>query len=256
MRPALHLVILAFAALTLCSCHTTPLRGDSGTETTTPEAESAPAPAPAEFRPVIFYARLVNGDGPHPDLYSHETHAIWISPEVLAMKRQMAAEAGESIEPEADTAVKLIGANYIVFECFIESMFADASIAYDAVGLRNVEVYIETPNGGRVAPVQRVLGTALDESQAGAIKKFARTSLLVFPKIDVMSQQPAIDAGAAGIRLVLSGFDSTFFFEWPAVAGEEESSRFREVQGEAVKALKTGFSEFYGRLKFLAHTFD
>ena len=73
---------------------------------------------------------------------------------------------------------------------------------------------METPTGRRLSPLTSRNVGELGEEQIGALTKFSRTHLFVFPKIDVFLQQPTIEAHGGAARLVLEGYGSTSSFTW------------------------------------------
>ena len=224
--------------------------------------DSMLAPPPmVQFTPAKAVASIHFDGGRYPNLLSPESYAVWVDSGVAALKKE--AETSESMEPEvtdampadlATTAAR-IDANYFVFECHIESAFPDASIAYDMVGLRNTEIYLDTPEGIHVRPIQRILGTSATETQEGAIKRFGRTLILVFPKMDIVAQAPTVSAGAPAVRLVLENFNSSYHFEWPASPAVDTGEPRRLTQEEVTKAVKMGYTALYSRLRELAQMF-
>lgn len=206
-----------------------------------------------EFRPATRYSRIHAGSGRYPNLISPESFAVWVGPEIVALKRQKAEEDGEEIDAYLDAAAKHVGENYFVFECHIESVFPDASIAYDVVGLRAMDLYLLTPDGSRVSPIQRILGSHADEEQRMALKLFRRTNILVFPKHDILIGRPTVDHEATAVRLVVEGFNSDFYFEWRAEGGAATDTI---SVSEAYQAAKIGFTELFSKLLTLTHILD
>jgi hypothetical protein len=147
-----------------------------------------------------------------------------------------------------------VSKNFVVLECIIESVFADTSIAYDVVNLRQIDAYIETPDGQKVLPMQTLIGP-LEEEQREALRLFRRTNLLVFPRQDVWLHRPLIRQGQSRMRLVLKGYDSRFYFEW-LEAPSDEPRRFVPTEEEARRLAKTGYTELFSALRRLAHMFD
>ena len=67
-------------------------------------------------------------------------------------------------EPGIDEDAKKVTDAYIVIECQLETQFGDMSVAYDAIRLRGIDVYLETPNGIKVRPIQvRPYGSVQEE---------------------------------------------------------------------------------------------
>jgi len=105
---------------------------------------------PIPFQPAHAAAGLRLERGSYPQLFSPSSYALWVGPALLRERRAVAEAEGQVIDPEADTLAPVIDANFIVFECHLESLFSDMSIGYDVVGLRGMDVYLETPAGSRV----------------------------------------------------------------------------------------------------------
>jgi hypothetical protein len=241
-------VLAAAGVLTLASCQTTQ----------EPEVALAAEPAPApvsQFEPMAYAAQVERAEGRYPDLFGPTSYALWVSQEVTALKREQAARSGEAIEPWLDSAALVIPASYIVIECHLESAFPDASIAYDAVGLRGMETYLELPDGRRVKPVQVLIDPHAQESPRGTLKAFTRTNLLIFTREDLLLGEPIVPATAPAVRLVLDGVGSRFFFHWDGAGGARPTGWVPTAQ-EAMQATQLGFRDLYGRLKTLAHMFD
>ena len=221
---------------------------------TTPEPETTallPPPGPITFVPGATVANLQIEDARYPNLFAPESYAVWVTSAVASMKRAADEQAGiaDMAPGLADTAALTLE-NFYVFEVHLASVFPDASIAYDVVGLRNLDMFLATPDGRNVYPVQRIMDTQLNEVMVGALRKYERTNILVFPKRDLFVNQPVIGEGAPGVRLVVRGFNSTFYFEFPsAVAPVAEGGRFSD--SEAVQAVKLGFNELFTRLRAL-----
>ncbi len=167
---------------------------------------------------------------------------------VAVAKLQRDQQAGVTISPMLAADAEFIAENYYVIELHLESLFPDASIAYDVVGLRNMEVYLSLPDGGRSMPIQRILGTQAREQQQGALKQFGRTNIVVFPKQEVLLGQATVPADAEAVRLVIQGFNTTFSFAWAAA-----------TEPRAVSIQQAGpmtFTGLYEKLRDLAHKFQ
>jgi len=195
------------------------------------------------------------GEARYPNLFSPESFAIWVDPSVAAMKRVKIVEAGETVDPDLDDTAKRVSDKYFIFECHLDSMFPDASIGYESVGLRAIDPYLMTPEGMKISPVQRIPASGAEEEQVEALKRFRRTTILVFPKQDILVHQPTIDASAPGVRLVLEGFNSSFYFEWPAAPGSSTGG-WSPSDSEAIQAVKMGFKDLFTELRALSHMFD
>lgn len=238
----LGLLLLAIAGL---SCKTS----------RTPGAAAAPESQPPEFVPATYIVPIRVEAGDYPSLFSPDSYAVWAGPDVAALRRAKAVENGESIDPKLDAAVARINDNYLVFECHLYSAFSDMSIGYDAVGFRGITVFLETPDGRKINPIQAATGTSASEEQQQALKKFGRTNLLLFQKRDVWAGGDATVAPQTpAVRLVLQGYGSTFAFQWDSSA--PPSTSWQATQEETVRVLKVGFNQFYGSLLEVMHIFD
>jgi len=208
-----------------------------------------------EFRPTAAVSQLHLADGRYPDLFSADSYALWVGPELTRQRRSESEAGGESIEPEADAAAPLLNENFLVFECHLVSVFADMSIAYDIVGLRGVQIYLLAPDGRRVPPAQSIIGTELEESQRGALKEFKRTNLIAFPRAGLRLEVPAAGAEGSAARLVIEGYDSIFYFEWYPILPDPIGPP-PLAQRDAVQKVKMGYNEFYRKVRQWSHTFD
>ena len=217
----------------------------------------------SDFVPTSYHSRIHRGDSRYPNLFSMESFAVWVSDDVAELKRQKEIEGGATIEMSIDEAASIIGENYYVFECHFESVFPDSSIAFDIVGLRNVELYLLTQDGTRVRPVQRIMDSHADEKQQNALRLFRRINVVVFPKRDIISGLQTIPKGTSALRLVVESFNSEFYFEWIAepdvevvLTDEEieaaEPSRASIEASEAYQFVKVGFTELFTKLRALA----
>lgn len=191
---------------------------------TTPKEEPEPTIIPvADLRPANAVSLLHLSSGRYPNLFSENSQALWVNEDVAQAKlnAEIAANGEVSEFIIADGAT--IAANYYIIEMNLGSHFPDASIAYDVVGLRTIDVYLRLPDGTRVFPVQRVMGSSAQETSAGALKSYARTNVVAFPKVDVLTGIPTIPGNASGVQLVLDGFNSEFNFEWAFVPGADQT---------------------------------
>jgi len=208
---------------------------------------------PREFRPGRALAQLQFDEGSYPTLFAPSSHAVWVDGRVLAIRREAAAEAGTPVPSDMLVEATQLASHYALIECHIASVFADMSIAYDVVGLRNVSVYLSLPDGRKVQPLQTVLDTSAEEEQRGALKLFARTNVVIFPKRDLWMQTPLMTGDMPGVRLVLEAHGSRFFFEWPGT-GLDALMPVSDIEQERV--LKQSFHSFYDRVRALSHTLD
>ena len=217
------------------------------------EPVSPPPPTMVPFIPVQYASHIKLGEGRYPDLFSPESNAVWVAPEVRTLKIEAAQAAGDPVEPELMEAAQIMDDRYVVIECTVVSDFADMSIAYDVVEFRGVRPYMETGSGVRVEPVQVAIGTPVREEQRGALKAFSRTNILVFPKF-AAGGAATLPSGES-VRLVLEGFNSIFYFPWlPEPLSDVPPKKLSE--DERVIMLKTKFRDVYGSLQRLGRTFD
>jgi hypothetical protein len=244
----------AWAALLLAAvvagCETTPKPAPV-------EEASAPATS-AEFQPLMAVVQAERGEGEYPTLFAPTSYAVWLTPEVNALKREAAIREG-AIAPWLDETARVVPAEYYVIECHLTSAFGDSSMAYDAVTLRGFDIYLETPaaSGGpddarRARPIQVLVDPRAQEGRQGALKTFTRTNLLVFAKQDLLSGEVTVPPDAAGARLVLDGHNTKFAFNWPSLAGQPKPG----LGESAAQAVSLGFRQLYERLGQLAHMFD
>ncbi len=241
-RGGAWVVVAGLAAVLVAGCQTA-----SG-----PDAEAGGPLLGVTFVPLTFVSPIHAGSG-YADLFSPESYAVWVGPDVAAMKQAAAAKAGESVLDSQAIAARQVTDAYHVFECHLASVFGDMSIAYDAVGLRNVRAYLTTPGGSRTEPVQVSIDENLLESPEGALKRYGRTCLLAFPKGDPVIG-PAIASDAPAVRLVLEGYGSTAYFEWPATPAPREG--WIPTAEEYLKAVHLGFKDFSKRTAKFMHNFD
>lgn len=237
--------VMVAGVLALASCKTgKPVEEKEGAEGRT---------APREFRPASALSRLHFERGTYPDLFASSSYAMWVDERVTALRRGAAAKEGEAVDSETVVESAYIAGNYVVLECHMDSVFPDMSIAYDVVGGRGVSMYLMTPQGRRAPPMQTLIGTDAREEQREALKLFGRTNLLIFPKRDLWLREHLVDPDAAVVRLVLEGYDSTFYFEW---AGASADAVWQPTGLELDEILKTGYHEFHKRVRRLVHMFD
>ncbi|MDQ1256847.1 MAG: hypothetical protein QG656_1447 [Candidatus Hydrogenedentes bacterium] len=216
--------------------------------------EAATPAMMAQFRPATPLSRLHFGTGSYSNLFAPSSYAVWADQSVNTLRMSAAQEAGETLEPELAAEAEKIAQDYLIIECHLDSEFGDMSIAYDAVGLRGVDVYLETPDGKKVPPIQLSIGSHAAEEQRDALKLFGRTNLAIFARRDLWLNAPIAAEGLPSVRLVFEAQNSTFYFEWPA----SPPGQMAWVPAEAEKSevLKTGFREFHQRVRTLAHIFD
>lgn len=197
-----------------------------------PDAPPAVAPGtPLPFVPQIAKASLNYAKGPYRNLFSQGSYADW--------KLAEGPETADAIE----------------ITCCLESAFPDSSIAYDAAGLRGITVYLYMPDGRRISAAQTVVGGQLEEEAQGSLKVFRRVNRLTFPAAGLTVSTPTLDAPAPGVRLVLEGHNSVYFFEWPAQLPQEIKPLPFHKSPEAEK-LKRGLKKAGDKTREVSHTFD
>jgi len=227
----------------------------SGCVTRGPEnGEPAPPPVALEFAPVSFVSPIQLERGPYGNLFAADSYAVWVGDYAASLKRAHAEESGEKIDPILAEASGRLNENFLIFECHLASAFADMSIGYDAVGLRNADVYLLTADGRTVRPVQTILAGPVEESYQGAIRKFERVNLVVFPRKDLATGMPAVDAMDPSVRLVIKAVRTTFYFEWASGLGTVPPAA--PTVEDRLRAVKMGFNEVYRKILEGAHRFD
>ena len=159
------------------------------------------------------------------------------------------------VPPPVDAQTHAYTANFNVVKCDIESVFTDTALAYDAVGFRNIEVYLQSGDGQKVLPVQRLIGADLDTESVGALKKYHRKNVLLFPKQPFPVTTPLEGAPAPGVRLVLEGYGSKFYFQWAAqIPGEIGAPPLKDQ--EWVKKGEENFQKARQKERAVLHKFD
>jgi len=241
-------------ALALAGCRTTSREMEPRKDTLEPQIPFQPATAVAPIRCI---------EGSYPDLFGRGSYAVWVVPEVAAAKREAQAEQGTSpIDPATEAEAAFIAGNFIVIECHIESAFADMQISYDAVRLLGIDAYLETPDGRKIRYLQRVPDAHVEEESVGALKRFRRVHLLIFPKSDVWTHASTLDPESPTVRLVLAGHGSVFAFEWPGLPPSPDPEHdaaweaFKADLKTDARAVEVGFSDLFDRLTRLSHVFD
>ncbi len=211
-------------------------------------------PMAAEFAPVSFISPIHVDSGSYGSLYASDSYAVWANPEVTALKLAHAAEAGEKVDPKLETLSQAYNNNFLVFECHLVSAFPDTSIGYDAVGLRGADVYLATPEGRVVRPVQVVMAGPATETPQQALRRFERVNLVVFPKKDLATGVQTVDPQMPTARLIIEAVQTKFYFEWASpLASASPASPSME---DRLRAVKLGFNDCYQKLLKAAHVFD
>jgi hypothetical protein len=235
-----------FAALTLAvllaGCQTT----GQGEDEEIPRLEAGTV---IPFTPQAHTVPLNLVEGSYPSLFSGTSFATWVTPAM-----GMAGEADDAA-PVVDSATASMAQSFVVIECHLATTFADMSIAYDMVGMRGVNVYLEMPDGQQVQPSQIIVGSDLDESQRGALKAYGRTNTLLFPNRQGSITVTHELAQNRAVRLVLTGHDTTFAFAWQGVLpGTPPPPPLMQRQG--VQRFRDGYKAFFDKMRGVSHTFD
>ncbi len=156
------------------------------------------------FVPTRSGAALQWESGPYPNLFSPESWVAWVGPEADAPSTEWSA------------ALSLPSDRFAVLECRLRSAFADQSIAYDAVGLRGVDIWLETPDGRQIRPVQVIRDSRLEEQFQGALRVFGRRCLLVFPREELYFVVDRTTGSVQELKLCLQAAQTVFACRWPA----------------------------------------
>jgi hypothetical protein len=196
------------------------------------------------------------------DLFDSSSYAVWVGPrEAKAKYVRSVEEADSPIDPAIQQEALYITGNYLIIECHLQSTFSDMQIAYDAMGFRQIDTYIETGEGLKIRPLQTLIGAQLEEEEMGVLRRYRRINVLVFPMRDALTGDPVINAADPHMRLVLEGHASTFTFNWEGEPIPEPllTGTWERIQAEAVRdarIVKVGFMDLFAQLRRLAHEFD
>jgi hypothetical protein len=226
----------------------------------TPVPEDMPPVVELPFEPAVPSSTIQWAKGRYPNVYGSGSFAVWVDEDVSELKRADAVKTGETLDETAVMDAEAIQRQFYVLELHLVSRFADASAAYDAVGLRNIDVYLQTPEGNKVRPVQRIMGPPATETPVEALRQYTRTSILLFPKNDALRNRPSVSSRQGSVRLHLSAFNSEYYFEWPGVEPTSPAqdaphpSRLNALQRklsekESYQVLSMRFNELYDRLR-------
>ena len=226
-----YLIIAVLALVALAGCKTTQ------------EAVEANMPVPmVPFTPQRSMAQVQWIEGRYPDLFDATSNAIWGG-------QDMQAAMGED-------GMMLSGP--LKIDLYAASAFADMSIAYDAVGLRGIDVYLQMPDGKKVRPAQVLRGRDLEERQQGALKFFARRNQLLFGMAISEVMVPVENGVPASLSLVLEGYGAKYAFRWHGVPPEPGTYEVSDA-AKARAYMKAGESEVKRVVKKaddMSHTFD
>ena len=211
----------------------------------------------SDFIPATFVSRLQVDQGRHATLFSPASRAVWMHDEVIAAKEE---EAGTGTDAQAATGEQDENArtslgNFLIIECTLESSFADSSIAYDVVGMKGCQAFLVTQEGHKLTPLQTIIGKC-EEEPLNALRLFRRTNLFVFERRDLSTGMPVYNRLAPSAKLVITGYESDFVFEWPGVPFEQEKNwqlTCRDSARAVAKTSKTGISKLYDVGRTVAH---
>ena len=237
MRNGRLLCVLLVAAV-CCSCRT---RGPGE------EAGDAPPAVMVPFTPQETRSPLHAQEGLYPTLFMGTSYAQWVRPGM-----ETATADGDG---NLDTAAASLSRDFVVVKCYLESKFADMSIAYDVIGLRGLYVYLLLPDGTRISPSQTILGEQLMEESRAALRVFGRANLLVFPTNREKLRVPAGGEGAPEVRVVLEGYESKFYFAWAPVLPPAEQ-KVSVLQRPAVQRVREDLRGAHERFLDISHKFD
>ena len=210
------------------------------------------------FSPATLQAHLQLASGRYPNLYASESRAQWLSPDILPGADSQYQDLLSPLyvsDTSSDEPLPYFGPDFVVIQCRLVSLFSDMSIGYDVVGLRGIQTRMMLPDGRLIAPVHTIIGSRLGEEPVGALRRFSRTNYLVFPRGALYLTTPPAGNAAPPIRLLLEGYDSTFYFEWqPSLPEVLPDPRFS--QQESVQQMRRSYSQAKDKLMEWSHTFD
>ena len=240
--------ITVCAVLAFCGCGPR----SSGVRRTGAAVASSSA---AFFAPARYVARPTLGLGSrYGNLLSPDTYAIWFTDEVAEVKLESDVAGGTTPgdSEELLRMAKQLNEKYLILECHIVSAFPDSSIAYDITSFRHADVFLLDDGGTKYEPLQLIIGSLERESQE-ALKKFRRVNLLVFPKYDLFTGKPVIDSETPEVSLVISGYNTNYFFSWSnlSTAPRQPDS---ELQLQELRA--TSLQSIESVLRFLVQNLE
>ncbi len=196
------------------------------------------------FLPTAAKSAIHLDQGRYPDLFAPTSNACWagIDPDVPA-------------SAQAESMAGAMGKGYAIIECRLESAFSDMDKAYEVVGLRGIDIYLLTEKGVKIRPTKIVPGQALDEQPVGALRLFGRTNLLVFPTDGLRSTVTGVTPPPPELRLVLSGYDSSFYFSWITYVPPPAPERYPQLKS-GLRNTRRNLQTASVRLKRISHRFD
>jgi len=232
------LVVLVLSCLLPLGCQTTSGGGDEGEARPPRRGETIP------FEPSALSAPLVFESGSYPSLFDPSSRSTWL---------QGGGEGGDGGTMGAQA--RMMAESFLVFECRVVSAFEDSSIAYDAAGLRGIQVSLLAPDGTEIPPTKVMLEPDLRETARGALREYARTVYVLFPRVGLQMRIPGEGEPYQPLKLVMSGHGTVFAFSWPG-AGPAEVRRERFRESDAADAIRSGYEKSKDASHELLHTFD
>jgi len=229
--------LLLLACLLPFGCQTT---SGSGDEEARPPRRGETIP----FEPSALSAPLAFESGSYPSLFDPSSRVTWL-------QGGGEAGAGETLSAQA----RMMADSFLVFECRIVSAFEDSSIAYDVAGLRGIQASLIAPDGTEIPPAKVMLDPDLREMPRGALREYARTVYLLFPRVMLQMRIPGEGEPYQPLKLLLQGHGSVFAFSW-AGSGPAEVRRERFRESETADTLREGVEKSKDASRELLHTFD
>lgn len=240
----------------------------SGCQTTDSSKGMDVAPAAKiVFVPRVRRAIVQAGQGRYPNLFTTASYAVWGGEQApVGLPPSPAPATGDAASTEAAMDAQLDSvpavpdaqaarAGGLTIECHLESEFPDRSIAYDAVGLRGMTILLKLPDGRELQPAQKTLGSELEEVPVGALRRYGRKLTLYFSEGQFLVENPATNPAAGGVRLVVSGVESQFYFEWPATPDFLATPAPRLDQ-QAISFARKQLKTTRSAVARTSHTFD
>ncbi len=184
--------------------------------------QSAPKQAPdlahdestrAVMLPAQAEATLHFHSGRFPNLFAGDSQAYWLDAltDDNATGHDILLEMLDS--DELARQQKALHRDALLIVCRFVSRFTDPSISYDAVRLRGVQTQLLLPDGHSVAPLHtRVAGETAGDMHSES-PGFYQTHYLAFPR-SVLDHLAAIHPAETKVRLMLKGYDTTYYFAW------------------------------------------
>lgn len=196
------------------------------------------------FQPTSAKSGLHLDKGRYPDLFASTSYACWAG-----------ADANAPASEQAESMAGTLGGRFAVVECRVESAFSDMDKAYEVVGLRGIDAYLLTESGRKIRPSKIVHGQALDETPVGALRHFGRTNLLIFPLDGIQTVVSGVEPKPPVLRLVLEGYDSSFYFVWTSFVPAPAPERYPELKSR-LRTTQRNLQTASRRFIEVSHRFD